>query len=518
MSLKSNPTRFQTDAPPEHAIGWDIVSHEWVAFSPSARATSTHIIAPPGHGKTNINTTMIVHDVQAGHGIIAIDAMGDWTREMVWRIVEETDRAADVVILDAGATNPFSLPLYRHVSRADRHRFQQAVDGGVKPYEALYGLQGSRGTSWGPVLKLLATATSHTFVEAGACLEDVGPFLRNEDVRRRILARVTNPKIHQYWDEFYPAREREQAEYHASFINKVLPFSWNETVAAVGGQHEATVHVRQLMDEQKIVILLLRAGQIGEDAAALIGNNFLGDVSAAIQSRTDTREDLRRQCMLYIDECQLFIHPDLPQIEALARKFRIGIIKSHQHLEQIPEALQASARMATNLFIGRQSGTHAAILAGDFNNPPEPGEPEYKPVMVPSATNPRRKEQLRAWYGSGRDAESYTQYEEVPGPMVEVGAMRDRRANRIVTLPFYQFMGRFRSGDEIAESTFRALPSPTFGRQMPRWVKAAIHEIRERSRRQYGIRAAEPQRILRPSFVPHDLPDEPAPTRRSAPL
>jgi len=102
--------------------------------------------------------------------------------------------------------------------------------------------------------------------------------------------------------------------------------------------------------------------------------------------------------------------------------------------------------------------------------------------------------------------------------MVEVGAIRDRRANRIVTLPFYQFMGRFRSGDEIAESTLRALPSPTFARQMPRWVKAQIQDIRKRSRRQYGVRAAEPKRILRPSFVPHDLPDEPAATRRSAPL
>jgi len=426
----------------------------------------------------------MIQDVKADWGVFALDAVGDWTRDFVWRVIEETDRADDLVILDPRDRPTFSLPIYRHVSRTDRHRFQRAVDASVGVYAALYGLEGSRGTSWGPVLQLLATAIAHTFVEAGATLEDVAPFLTREDVRHSILAGVTNPKIHQYWADFFPQRQREQMEYFGSFINKVLPFSFNETVAAVVGQHEATVDVRQLMDEQKIVIMPLRSGEIGDDAASLIGSNFISEIYNAVRSRSDTREDLRRQCMLYIDECQLFQHPALPKLDAQARKFRLGIVKANQHLDQLPEALQATARMSTNLFIGRQSGTHAAILAGDFNNPPEPGAPDYKPIMVGSDSHPGHWEQYRVVYGDGWGSQEVTQYAEVPGPIVEVGAMRERRTNRIVTLPFYQFMGRFRSGDEIAEATFRALPSPTFGREMPRWVKARLAEIRERSRRQ----------------------------------
>jgi hypothetical protein len=390
---------------------------------------------------------MLLPDIKEGYGVWILDAVGtDWTREILWRIVEETVRGDDVVILDPYDHPAFSLPIYRHVSRADRHRFQRTVDASVGVYAALYGLEGSRGTSWGPVLQLLATAIGHTFCEAGASLEDVAPFLTREDVRHSILAGVTNPKIHQYWADFYPRRQHEQVEYFGSFINKVLPFSFNETVATVVGQHEATVDVRQLMDEQKIVIVPLRAGEIGDDAASLIGSNFISEIYNAVRSRSDTREDLRRQCMLYIDECQLFQHPALPQLEAQARKFKLGIVKAHQHLEQLPEALQASARMATNLFIGRQSGTHAAILAGDFNNPPEPGELAYKPIMLRSSTNPSRWEQYRVLYGDEYNHQEVTQYTEDSGPMVEVGAIRERRANRIVTLPFYQFMGRFRSG------------------------------------------------------------------------
>ena len=486
-SLPCGVTPSPIDVPPPDAIGWDLQAHEWVLFPPSARATSTHLIGPPGHGKTTLLTTMKLSDIKAGLGVIALDAVGDWTRELLWRIVTECpSRVPDIVILDPRDRPSFRLPIYRQVPRSDRHRFQRAVDQSVAVYESLWGSTGSRGTSWGPVLQLLATAIGHTFVEAGAGLEDVGPFLSSADVRRRVLSRVTNPKVLQYWAEVYPAREREQQEYAASFLNKVLPFSLNETVANIVGGCEATVDLRQLLDAQKIVIVPLRVGEIGAEAAALIGSNIIGEIFTAVRSRSDTREDLRRPCRLYIDECQLFQHPDLPKLEAEARKFKLGIVKAHQHLEQLPEALQASARMATNLFIGRQSGTHAQVLAGDFDNPPEPGEPEYKPVMLPSGKRPGLNEQLRAWYGTGRDAESYTQYEERPGPLVEVSAMRDRRANRIVTLPFYQFMGRFRQGDEIAESTFRALPSPTFGRQMPRWVKATIAEIRVRSRNTYA--------------------------------
>jgi hypothetical protein len=453
---------------------------------------------------------MLVADAKAGDGIIVLDAVGDWSSEIVWRLVEETDRADDIVILDPRDRPTFSLPIYRHVSRTDQDRFQRAVDASVGVYAALYGLEGSRGTSWGPVLSLLATAIGHTFCEAGATLEDVASFLTREDVRHSILAGVTNPKIHQYWADFFPQRQREQMEYFGSFINKVLPFSFNETVAAVAGQHEATVDVRQLMDEQKIVILPLRAGEIGDDAASLIGSNFISEIYNAVRSRSDTREDRRRQCMLYIDECQLFQHPALPKLDAQARKFRLGIVKANQHLDQLPEALQATARMSTNLFIGRQSGTHAAILAGDFNNPPAPGEPDYKPIMIPSAGHPGRWEQYRIVYGDGWGSQDVTQYTEAPGSMVEVAAMRERRANRIVMLPFYQFMGRFRSGNEIAEATFRALPSPTFGREMPRSVKARIAEIRKRSRRQM----AAPVHRRSPTPVPSSPPNGMRTTRR----
>lgn len=472
---------------PPFTVGWDIKRRQYVTLPPETRTESVHIIAAPGVGKSVFLETCAVNDAKARLGVIFIDVHGDALVNVLWRlIVECPERIKDIVILDAGdCLFPFALPMYRQVDINDQHGFLRSANQTVHVLKSFWGKDGSEGMSWGPVLNLMATMTAHTFVEVGLTLDDIGPFLVQEDFRARVVAQVSDRKVRQYWTHFFPQSKKTQEEYYASFVNKVLTLWINRTVSNIVSQRESKVDFRQLADEQKIVLIPLRIGVIGEEAVSFLGSIILGELFLAARSREDIPERERKQVMVYLDEYQLFQSPDLPEMEAQLRKYRFGLHKAHQFLSQLQPSLQDSARMATVFAMGRLSGADSPRLAADMDNPPQPGEPEYKSVMVPSATYPGRSEQLAAYYGRGRSEERVTQYQEQPGPMVEVAAMQARRANELNKLRFHHFQMRHRDGEEITETYFRALASPCTNRELPKWVEAEMKKIHERSRGRY---------------------------------
>jgi len=115
---RSYPVPFAEEAEEQVAIPPFVIGltarGEYVTLPPDSRTTSTHIIAAPGVGKTNLLETLAMADVTHGLGVIFIDPHGDVIRNLLWRIVEEApERINDVVLLDPTNLNfPFGLPLY----------------------------------------------------------------------------------------------------------------------------------------------------------------------------------------------------------------------------------------------------------------------------------------------------------------------------------------------------------------------------------------------------------------------
>src|SRR5471030_2530999 len=91
------------------------------------------------------------------------------------------------------------------------------------------------------------------------------------------------------------------------------------------------------MDEQKILLINLSKGKIGEENASFLGLVLVPKILVAAMSRQDMAMDKRRDFFLYVDEFQNFATPDFAQILSEARKYRLSLIVANQFIGQMEE-------------------------------------------------------------------------------------------------------------------------------------------------------------------------------------
>ncbi|RKW00158.1 MAG: hypothetical protein D8B37_03530, partial [Candidatus Saccharimonas sp.] len=72
------------------------------------------------------------------------------------------------------------------------------------------------------------------------------------------------------------------------------------------GQKKSAFSIREVMDNNKILLVNLSKGKLGEAAAKLLGMVFVMKFQAAAMSRADIPEDQRKDFCLFVDEFQNF--------------------------------------------------------------------------------------------------------------------------------------------------------------------------------------------------------------------
>jgi hypothetical protein len=89
------------------------------------------------------------------------------------------------------------------------------------------------------------------------------------------------------------------------------------------------------MDEQKVLMVNLSKGMIGDLNAQLLGLIFVSKINLAAMSRADIPEDKRKDFFLYVDEFQNFATDTFGEILSEARKYHLALIMAHQFIAQI---------------------------------------------------------------------------------------------------------------------------------------------------------------------------------------
>ncbi len=104
------------------------------------------------------------------------------------------------------------------------------------------------------------------------------------------------------------------------------------------GQAHGKIKLREIIDDERLLILKLGKGAIGEDASNLLGSLILTALQIAAMSRADQSEAARRPCFAYLDEFQNFASESFQTILSEARKFGLSLTLSHQYIAQIDES------------------------------------------------------------------------------------------------------------------------------------------------------------------------------------
>lgn len=328
------------------------------------RRRHMYIIGKTGMGKTNLLENLVVQDIRNGHGVCYIDPHGDTAEKLLKAI--PANRINDVIYLNPADQNfPLAFNVMESVDPDYRHLVASGLIGVFKKIWA---------DSWGPRLEyILRNAILALLEYPGSTLLGVTRILVDKKYREKVVEKVTDPVIRQFWiDEFPKWSDKVLQEVVSPIQNKVGQFLSSSLIRNIVGQTQSSFDIRNVMDTQKILILNLSKGRIGEDNSALLGAMMITKIQLAAMGRVDMEEELRRDFYLYVDEFQNFSTESFANILSEARKYRLNLILANQYVEQIIETVR-------NAIFGNV-GTIISFRVGAMDA--EFLEKEFAPVFV----------------------------------------------------------------------------------------------------------------------------------------
>lgn len=341
-----------------------------LAISTEDSLRHLHLLGPTGTGKSTLLLNLIVQEIAAGRGVVVVDPKRDLITEVLKRVPEK--RRDDVVLLDPTG-DEFVVginPLAGDRSTAD-----------VRADQLLEVLHGLYVANWGPRTSDILGAALLTLARIpGMSLVSVPLLLTNPAFRRRIVGLVNDPLgLDGFWAGFEAWSEGERTTAIAPVLNKLRPFLVRPNLRRIVGQPVPKFRFEQVFTGRKIVLIDLAKGQIGAEAASLLGALVMAHLWQAIQSRSAVPAHRRHAVNVYLDEFQdyLSLPTNLADALAQARGLGVGFTLAHQHLGQLSpsmkQAVLANARSRVCFQLGWDdaklvSGTSSVLGAEDFES------------------------------------------------------------------------------------------------------------------------------------------------------
>ena len=297
------------------------------------RRNHMYVIGKTGTGKTTLLRNMMISDILAGNGVAVVDPHGEFA-ESILDYVPET-RIKDVVYFNpADLDYPIAFNAVEKVGIKERHLVSSGL---ISIFKKIWA------DSWGPRLEyVLRNAILALLEQPDSTLLGVMRILSDKEYRKRAIENVTDPVVRQFWvDEFSKYSSKFEVEAVAPIQNKVGQFLTNPMIRNIVGQQKSRIHMRQIMDEKKILIMNLSKGRVGEDSSMLMGAMLITKIQQAAMSRIDMEnEEQRADFYLYVDEFQNFATESFAGILSEARKYRLDLVLAHQYVAQLEEEVR----------------------------------------------------------------------------------------------------------------------------------------------------------------------------------
>src|SRR3989344_4108064 len=291
-----------------------------------------YVIGKTGMGKTVMIKNMAVQDIQNGYGIGFVDPHGEAAEELLDFI--PADRVNDVIYFNpADIEYPIAFNIMEKVDVAHRHLVAGGLMGVFKKIWP---------DVWSARMEYILNNCLLALLEyPDATLLGVNRMLSDVEYRKKVIEKVTDPVIRAFWvQEYSRYTQRYEVEATAAIQNKVGQFVSAPIIRNIIGQVKSSIDMRKIMDDEKILIMDLSKGRIGEDNSRLLGALMITKLQLAAMQRVDIPEEKRRDFFLYIDEFQNFATSSFISILSEARKYRLALILGHQYITQMEEEVR----------------------------------------------------------------------------------------------------------------------------------------------------------------------------------
>jgi energy-coupling factor transporter ATP-binding protein EcfA2 len=299
------------------------------------RTRHMYVIGKSGVGKSTLLENMAIQDIAHGEGVAVLDPHGSFAEKMLEYIPQE--RIKDVVYFAPFDTdNPISFNVLEDVGHDKRHL---VASGLMSSFKKIWV------DAWSARMEYILNNILLALLEyPDATLLGVNRMLSDKVYRNKVVENLTDPSVKSFWtDEFAKYGERYMQEAGAAIQNKIGQFTANPLVRNIIGQPKSTFDIRKIMDEQKILIINLSKGRIGEQNTSLLGSMIITKIYLGAMSRAElssSRMGGLANFYFYVDEFQSFANETFADILAEARKYRLALIIAHQYVAQMEEKVR----------------------------------------------------------------------------------------------------------------------------------------------------------------------------------
>ncbi|MDD2515643.1 MAG: DUF87 domain-containing protein [Candidatus Gracilibacteria bacterium] len=291
-----------------------------------------YVIGQTGTGKSSIMQVMGRQDLISGNGLAVMDPHGDLVNDLLPFVPR--DRADDIVYFNPGdITRPMGLNLLEADTDDDKPGVvQDALNIMIK----LFGNE-----IFGPRIQDYFRNGCLALMDfpAGGALVDIIRIFTDNEFQKERVRHIKDPVVKSWWEVTYAKMgDREKAEIIPYFAAKFGGFITNTVMRNIIGQVKSSFNVNEIMQSQRIFLINLSKGILGDVNSNLLGLIVVSKIQMAAMARAKMEKEERKDFFLYIDEFQNYVTDSIESILSEARKYRLGLIVAHQYLAQLQKS------------------------------------------------------------------------------------------------------------------------------------------------------------------------------------
>jgi hypothetical protein len=323
------------------------------------RRRHLYIIGKSGVGKSKLLELLMRQDIAYGHGLCLIDPHGDEFKSILDFIPKE--RMDDVCIIDPTDVDfPASFNPLANVDPSFKFILTQGL---IEVFQKQFG------ANWTPRLEHVFRFTCLALLDyPHATMRGMISMLTDRNYRQKVVEYIQDDMVKRFFAiEFADWSEKFDTDAIIPLVNKLGQFLSDPLLRNIFGQKENKINISELMNNNKIILINISKGRLGEENSSFLGSIFLTKIKQAGMERASMPESARTDFYLYVDEFQNVVTQTFENILSEARKYGLNLTVAHQYVGQIIQRVhQAVLGNVGSVITFRVGGEDAVKLKPEF--------------------------------------------------------------------------------------------------------------------------------------------------------
>jgi hypothetical protein len=348
-----------------------------VSMRSAERFRHTYMIGKTGTGKSTLYQNMAIQDIRQGSGVCFVDPHGeaiDWLLERIPK-----SRLEDVILFDPSLEDIApGLNLLEWSNPTERDFLaSEAIQIFYKLFDPQgNGIIGPQFEHWMRNAALTIMADPN-----GGTLLDIPRLFIDSAFEREKRAHVTDPSVLEFWEK----QMANTADFHRSemlnyFSSKFGRFASNQLMARVIGQKNSAFTFAEALASEKIILINLSKGKIGDVNAQMLGLILMAKLQIAVLQRAALDPAQRPPMYLYVDEFQNLVTDTFASMLSESRKYGLAVHLTNQYIAQLPEQIRSAVLGNVGTIIAFQIGAKDAELLRSEMKPLDEHDMENVPL------------------------------------------------------------------------------------------------------------------------------------------